>query len=250
MRKQRGMTLIELILYFALATAAGLLLWSLNNLLWGGQRAVASSYLVSGETEKAIEWIRRDLNETALTSIQVYPNAEHPDEAPGMSLVSNRAYQPEQKGRPLVNRWGAPQWDKHVLYTLERSDAAAQTGNLVRWERELTEKNYLPVACNVLPSAPGRSKQKVLLRSLLAPNLSSADFGPSGSGVTDGFGGFRMQFIRRPGGSGPDTLSSVNPRRGNPDENTRMLECQLKLLQQEQSRPHYYSITFRVAAFH
>jgi type II secretory pathway pseudopilin PulG len=250
MRKERGMTLIELVLYFALAVVAGVLLWSVNNLVWGGQRAVSSTYLVSGETEKAIEWIRRDVSETALASIEVFPNPANPGEAPGMSLVSNRAYDPEQNGRPLVNRWGAPQWDKHVLYTLERENATAQTGNLVRWEREIVNKNFLPVACEVLPSSGGKTKQKVLLRDVLAPNLATADFGPAGSGVTDGFGGFRMQFVRRPGGSGADTHTAVNPRQGNPVENTRMLECELKLLQQEQSKPHYYSIKFKVAAFH
>lgn len=137
-----------------------------------------------------------------------------------------------------------------MLYTLER-DGAAQTGNLVRWEREIENKNFLPVASPVLPSSGGQSKQKVLLRGVLAPNLATADFGPTGSGVTDGFGGFRMQFIRRAGnGAGADTFTTVNPRHGNPSENTRMLECEMKILQQEQSKLHYYAIKFRVSANH
>lgn len=248
--RHRGMTLIELVLYMALSIVAGVLLWSVNGMIRGGQQAVTSSYLVSGDTEKAIEWIRRDVSETALASIEVFPNPAKPGEAPGASLVSNRAFDPDQNGRPLVNRWGAPQWDKHVLYTLER-EGSAQTGNLVRWEREIESKNFLPVVCPVVPSSAGQSKQKVLLRDVLAPNLASADFGPAGSGVTDGFGGFRMQFIRRAGnGSGADTLTTVNPRVGNPSENTRMLECEMKILQQEQSKPHYYRIKFQVAAMH
>ena len=249
MRNQRGMSLIELIIYFALSVVAGVLLWSVKNIIWGSQQAVASSYLVSGETEKAIEWIRRDVSETALASIEVFPNDSHPTEAPGASLVSNRAYDPDQKGRPLVNRWGAPQWDKHVLYTLQR-EGNAQTGNLVRWEKEMSNKNFLPVACDVFPSAAGQTKQKVLIRDVLAPNLTLPEVGPAGSTTTDQFGGFRMQFLRRPGGAGADTYTTVNPRNGNATENTKMLEAEIKILQSEQSQPHLYTIKFRMAAFH
>ena len=250
MRKQRGMTLIEMVVYFALAVLAGVLLWSISNLIWGGQRASASSSLVSGETEKAIEWMRRDVNESALASVEVFPNAERATEAPGMSLVSNRAYDPELQGKPLVNRWGAPQWDKHVLYTLKAGEDP-MTGSLIRWEKELARKNFLPEVCGVLPSAIEAAKQRVLLRDVLRPNVSVANAGPEGTVTTDGSGGFRVQFVRRAGGSsGAESLTSVNPRRGAASDNTRMLEAELKLLQNERSRPHVYTITFRLAAFH
>lgn len=249
MRKgQRGMTLIELVVYFALAIIAGVLLWSVNNILWGSQRATSNSYLVSGETEKAIEWIRRDVGETALASIEVFPNATNATAAPGASMVSNRAFDPELKGKPLVNRWGAPQWDKHVLYTLQR-EGAEPTGNLVRWEREIAEKNFLPVPCDVLPSADGQAKSKVLLRDVLAPHQSVADVGSTGNLTTDEFGGFRMQFVQRAGGAdGAESQTSVNPRQGEAADNTRMLEVEMKLLQMEHSKPLYYDIKFRVAA--
>jgi hypothetical protein len=245
------MSLIELVIYFALSIVAGVLLWSVNNLIWGGQRATESSYLVSGETETAIEWIRRDVSESALASIAVFPNAAKPDEAPGASLVSNRAFNPALKGKPLINRWGAPQWDKHVLYTLQRDSGGAVTGNLVRWEREIAVKNFLPVPCEVLPSSGGQQKQKVLLRDVLAPNATVAKASPEGDLHTDGFGGFRMQFVRRAGGSdGAESLTAENPRTGDAHGNTKMLEVEMKLLQMERSQPHYYDITFRVAAFH
>lgn len=250
MRNQRGMTIMELVVYFALAILAGVLLWSITNLIWGGQRATASSYLVSGETEKAIEWIRRDVNESALASIEVFPNAERTAEAPGMSLVSNRAYDSELRGKPLINRWGAPQWDKHVLYTLRRGDDAL-TGSLIRWEKEMVKKDFLPGVSSTLPSMVESSKQRVLLRDVLLPNVSVPNAGPEGTLATDEFGGFRVQFVRRTGGSGgTESLTTVNPRKGAASDNTRMLEAEIKLLQNERSQPHTYSITFRLAAFH
>lgn len=251
MKSQRGMTLMELVIAFALSIAAGLLLWSVTNILRGSQHAASSSTLVSGETETAIEWLRRDLSESALASIDVFPNAERPDQPPGVAMASNRAYDPALKGKPLVNRWGAPQWDKHVLYTLRREGSEDPTGPLVRWEREMNPKTYLPVSSPVLPNAVDGDKQRVVLRDVLAPNLSGTDFGPEGSGVTDGSGGFRLQFVRRAGnGAGAESLSNENPRRGNPSENTRMLEAELKILQRESGKPHYYSIKFRVGAFY
>lgn len=244
------MTIIELIVSFALATTAGVLLWSITNLIWGGQRATESSYLVSGETERAIEWIRRDVNESALAAIEVFPNSEHENEAPGMSLVSNRAYDPELRAKPLINRWGAPQWDKHVFYTLQ-GGSGGRTGNLIRWEKELAQKNFLPASASLLPSALEPAKKRVLVRDVLLPNTTVSEAGPGGSLVTDGFGGFRVQFIRRSGGSGgPESLTTVNPRKGASADNTRMLEAEFKLLQSDRSRPHVYTITFRMASFH
>lgn len=258
MRKQRGMSLVELVIYFALTIVCGLLLWAVNNLLWGGQRATEASYLVSGETEKALEWIRRDITETALASIEVFPkNPSSSGQTPGISFVSNRAFAEDEKGRPVVNRWGAPEWGKHVLYTLDR-EGAEPTGNLVRWEREIApqSRTLLPVTCDVLPSslpAGGQNKQKVLLRNVLAPNVTVPDAGPDGDVVTNGFGGFRVEFVQRDGGSGgAEMFTTRNPRENdaNAEDNTRMLEVQLKLLGTERSKPLYYDITFRVAATH
>lgn len=244
------MTLIELVLYMFLSVLAGVLLWSVNGLIHGGQQAAASSYLVSGETEKAMEWIRRDVGETALSSIKVFTNTEKSSEAPGASMVSNRAFDPTR----TAARWsiagallsGASTCCIRWSVTVRRRRATWCAGS----ERSRTRTSF-PLPLRFCPLRGGQSKQKVLLRGVLAPNLATADFGPTGSGVTDGFGGFRMQFIRRAGnGAGADTFTTVNPRHGNPSENTRMLECEMKILQQEQSKPHYYAIKFRVSANH
>ena len=247
MRKQRGMTLMELIVYMFLAVLACVLLWSFQKITRSTQQASSATYLVNGETETCIDWIRRDVNETALASIQVYPNTGDSTEAPGISMVSNRAFADDEKGKLLVNKWGAPLWDKHVLYTLDFS-AGQQTGNLVRWEREIANKNLLPVLAENLPSVGIKDTGRVVLRDVLAPNVTVEGVGPEGQVVTDDFGGFRAQFIRRLGGSdGEEVLTTINPTAGNPRDNTRMLEFELKILQDGKS---YYSLGFRGAARH
>jgi type II secretory pathway pseudopilin PulG len=247
MRNQRGMTLAELIVYMALAVLASVLLWALQGVTRSTQQASTASYLVSGETETCVDWIRQDINETALASIQIYPNDDAPSETPGISMVSHRAFAEDQRGKPLVNSWGAPQWDKHVLYTLDFS-AGESTGNLVRWEREIPNKNLLPVLADILPSADIQGKARVVLRDVVAPNVTVDRVGPGGQLVTDEFGGFRSQFVRRLGGSGgEEVLTTLNPTSGNPRDNTRLLEFELKILQDGKN---YYSVGFHSAARH
>lgn len=248
MRKNQGHTLMELIVYAALTLVAGLLIWAFQSVVWSTQRATSATYLAGGQTETAIAWMRRDLNETALASIKVYPGAEHTEEAPGLSMASSRAYDPNLKAKLLVNRWGAPQWDKHVYYTL-KTEGSEQTGSLVRWEQEFATKNYLPVSSNVLPSVASDGKKKILLRDVLAPNTTVDGVGLEGHITTDEFGGFRVQFLRRANGSGgAESLTTQNPKKGNPHDNTRMLEVELKILQDAHSKPHYYAIKYRIAA--
>ena len=238
MRQQRGMTLMELVVYMFLAVLACVLLWSFQQITRSTQQASTATYLVNGETETCIDWIRQDVGETALASIQVYPS---------VSMVSNRAFADDEKGKLLVNKWGAPLWDKHVLYTLDYS-AGEQTGNLVRWEREISNKNLLPVLSETLPSVGVMDTGRVVLRDVLAPNVTVDRVGPEGQIVTDEFGGLRAQFIRRIGGSdGEEVLTTVNPTSGNPRDNTRMLEFELKILQDGKN---YYSVGFRGAARH
>ena len=242
--QQRGMTLTELVVYMALAVLATVLLWALQKVTMTARNATTSNYLVNGQTETCVDWIRQDINETALTSVLVYPQPSVPEEDPGMSLVSNRSL---ADSKLLSNSWGAPQWDKHVAYTLE-VEPGKGVGQLVRWERELSLKNMLPQPADFLPSVKGQDTSKVLLRDVMAPNSTVEGIGPGGSVQTDEHGGFRAQFVRRVGGSGgEEILTWQNPVAGNPRDNTRMMEFQLKILQDGKN---YYDLTFRAAARH
>lgn len=244
MRKTRGMTLIELIVYMALAVLATVLLWSLQKVTRTTRNATTSSYLVNGQTETCVDWMRQDINETALASIQVYPNLQESSEAPGMAMVSSRSFADSDL---LTNSWGAPQWDKHVAYTLDVKPGEL-VGNLVRWERELDNKNLLPQLADFLPSVKGSGNSKVILRDVLAPDSTVPRVGPSDTTSTDEFGGFRARFIRRIGGAGgEEAFTWQNPTAGNPRDNTRLLEFQIKILQDDKN---YYDLTFRAAAGH
>ena len=49
-------------------------------------------------------------------------------------------------------------------------------------------------------------------------------------------------------GLGTHAGTTRNPRRGDPHDNTRLLELELKLLHSGQRHPDYYAIKFRAAA--
>lgn len=248
MKHQRGHTMIELIVYAFLAVLAGVMMIALFNATNSNRQATSSSYLVSGATESAIDWIRRDLNETALSSVQVYPSAGDSSEAPGLSLVSARAF--DTNNEMQVNPWGAPLWTKHVFYSLV-SEPGAHTGKLVRWEQEIASPNHLPPLASLMPSAlMNETRRRVLLHNVLAPSVTLENAGP-GALSSDEFGGFRVQFVRRQGGSGgQESLTTENPRLGDPNDNTRLMEVELKLLHEGRRYPDYYQIKFRAAAFH
>lgn len=241
-QRTRGMTLTELIVYSVLAVLAGGLIWGLQTALRKTQHATSASSLMSSQTSTVISWLRRDLNETALASIQVYPNSLSPNEAPGLSCASRL---PFNKGQQATG------WDKHVLYTLD-SEPGSQLGNLVRWERQIVNNNNLPVPCNVLPSSTPRSHSRVIARKLVRPDQTLNNVGPSGQVTTDETGGFSVKFIQRQNGSGgAESFTTVNPSQGDPRHRTRMMEVELKLVQHERrTHPDFFTLKFRVAAKH
>lgn len=247
MRRNRGYTLFELAIYlFLFAVAAGAVL----ALFQAGRNtgeATQASYLVSGSTDNAIRWLRQDLQETALASIRVHPGAGDAGEPPGVSMVSPRAYSEDKQGEFLVNRHGAPQWDKHVYYTIQM-EPGAQTGTLVRWERELEDKTGLPSMSVLRPSQGSTDHRRVMLHSVVAPGATMQGVGSTGSLTADEFGGFRVQFIRRLGGeAGAEQFTTVNPTKGNPEDNTKLVEVELKIFQMRGSKPNYFALKFRVA---
>ena len=142
--------MIELTVYMFLFTiATGVVIALFNSTRTMSQHTTAS-YLVNGNTDTAIRWLRQDLKETALASLRVTTAPR-----PGASMVSARSLALGTRNKLLVNKHGAPQWEKHVFYTLEPT--GGKVGNLVRWERELDVKNLLPSPSTIAPiSRPSR----------------------------------------------------------------------------------------------
>ena len=208
--------------------------------------ATTASYLVSGNAETALSWLRQDLRETALASIRPYP-AEGGSQAPGVSMVSARAFAEKQQGDLLVNDHGAPKWDKHVFYTVVVPSGSV-TGTLVRWEKEIEDDKDLPIPATLLPSQIQSNHKRVLLQHVVAPNATLSGVGQGGSIAGTPFGGLRVQFVRRTGGeAGAESLTTVNPAKGKAEDNTRLLEVELQVYQTRGSSPNFYSIRFRVA---
>lgn len=236
------MTLTEILVTSGLMIVAMVMLWSLQQLLAGTQRSTSASYLVNGQTDSAIQRLRREINETALGSVLIETK-----DAPTVSFASARPFDREKKDEIVISPWGSPQWDKHVLYRLQ-TEPGAKTGQLIRWEKEFENKNFLPQrAPFFLPSSGG----KVVLRDVLAPNQSIAGVGPAGKLESNEYGGFRVEFVRRAGNTdGEESLTRVNPSEGDSADNTRLLEVELKILQEDYRSPDSYSVVFRCSARH
>lgn len=248
-RRLRGFTLFEVAIYlFLFAVASGIVL-ALFMTGRSTSEATTASYLVSGNAETALNWLRQDLKETALASIQPYPSGGA-SEPPGVSMVNARAFAEDKQGELLINEHGAPKWDKHVFYTLQ-VPAGSRTGTLIRWEKEMSPKKNLPTLASLRPSQLEGTHRRVMLHNVVAPGAKLPGVGPTGTLDAGPFGGLRVQFVRRLGGeAGAEELTTVNPSKGNPEDNTRLVEVELQVYQERGSRPNYYAIRFRVAPFH
>jgi hypothetical protein len=208
----------------------------------GAQSSTISSYVVSGQTDTAMRWLRRDFQETALPAVRVYQSP------PGCALVSARDSSELDSSHLNISPYGAPLWTKEVFYTLD-VPAGGRTGQLVRWERPLTaaERDFVPRAPTTLPAAiPSGSKtRRVLLHTALAPNTKVGPLSGAPNYQSDGYGGFKVQFVKK-----DESLTADNP--GDPSkphdnaENASLVEVQLTLLSSDTSRPTMYVVKLRM----
>lgn len=251
---RRGYTLAELAIYCFLAV---LLLVALVSLFVSGRRlfeGASGSYIVSAEFEAGVRFLRADLKETSLVTVRVFPHPGAPTARPGVSFESARSY---DDGRTfLVSPHGAPQWDKHVFYTLD------EKGTLWRWERKLAPPSFVPLASVVLPAVlDDPSRKRVVMRNLLVPGGTYEGVGPRGRITADPHGGFQVAFVRQTtaGGVLDEALTDWNPAQVSdgeaPGEDprgvTRRLEVRLQgLVSNGLGRPNYYAIRFRVTPRH
>ena len=221
--KQRGLTLIEMVVYCAVSAVVVGMITSLYIVLNRTQQQTYASYLMGGRISSAIRVLRRDIQATALSTIQAYP-----DQA-ALSFAS--AY--DEDGKFTLGDYGSPHWQKHVYYNLNSK------GELIRWWAPITDKNYLPLPATSDPSAVS-SNAKGLTEGLVAPKQAV-------KGLHDPtpFGGFDVNFVRRD--EGVDSLSRVNPKDSKDfDTHTRLVEITMKTVEGSESEPIYSSLKFRV----
>lgn len=224
--KQKGFTLIEIIIYFFLCAIAMGIIVSMFALAQRTQRQTYGQYLVGGSLSSTIRLIQKELQATALASIRAYPTDGTGE--PGFSCVS--AY--DADGKFALNGYGAPKWQKHVFYTLD--DTA-----LVRKSKVFANPDTaLPLASAELPSAV-QGESRAVMSGLLQANKAVKDIQAASP-----FGGLELSFVRR--ANGVDSYSQVNPSESKDyDQHTRLVQVTLRTLE-DRSQPDYSQITFRV----
>lgn len=241
--KRRGFTLLELVIYVGLGALALGAILSLFMISRSAQQQTYTSSLVSGRVYTALRMLRRDLQETALASIEVYPNANDSAENPGLSMAG--AYLGD-KPTLEVSAFGAPRWEHTVFYTLKPQ--TGKTGTLVRWTKNYDTVNLLPQLDLSPPSAIDAATERTLVEDLLLPNLTIENVGEGGSYDSGPQGGLEVSYIRRNNGeAGEETLTTENPRSGDAADNTRLVQVKLKLLRDEShSKPSLFTMVLRV----
>lgn len=222
--KNRGVTLIEMIIYCVLSVAALGILVSLVTVLRRTGDHTYAQYLVAGNLASTIRTIRKELQTTSLASVTVYDGQG--GQEPGFSCVS--AY--DENGEFKMGAYGAPHWQKHVYYTVTGKS------NITRWWIPISDPNYLPT---LAPNPSGAEAAKALMNDALPVNTKVGQWQPATS-----FGGLEVGFVRRNGAN--ETISHQNPRDStNPAHNTRLIEVTLRTL--DETGPNFMEVKFRVS---
>jgi len=245
--RRRAYTLIELIVYLGIFLLVVLTVGAVYSILTQTQNSTAATYAVTGDGDTAVQYFRRDLEETALASVRVYSSSstQLTELRPALSFCSPRIFEPGKPGSLQISEYGAPRWVKHVFYALD-SRSGEGTGNLVRWEAPFDsgDRALLPRIA-LFPKQIDRPTAHILLHNVVVPNRPI-------EGVplykASPWGGFRTQFVRRPNEYGEDSLSDENPslNRVAAADNTRLLEIELAICDETGGKPNYCSFKFRV----
>lgn len=249
--KRLGISLPEVMIYVVMTGMAVAAVAALFQLGRAAQQSTLSGYLVSGQADTALRWLRRDLQETALVSMRTYPSTAQPAQPPGCSMASGRS--PSDKSPQLnISKYGTPLWSKQVMYSL-KVDPGARRGELIRWELPLTdaEKDFVPRPASALPNSfSSNVNRRVLLRDVLAPNAKVGNLGGKPNYQTDKYGGFRVLFVQRMGGeAGAEQLTDVNPgdtKQAQVAENhTSLVQVRLEILADDKHNPSFYQLEFK-----
>lgn len=243
---RRGFTLTELVVYGGLSFVVLAVLLSVFVVARRTQQQAYTSSLVGGRTYSAMEVLRRDLQSTALATIEVYPNEGNSSEAPGCSMAYAYAVEGDDEGQMSINTYGAPLWQGSVFYTVQKQ-RGQKVGSLVRWEKKKASQDFLPSLTTIMPSQIELANSRVLVEDVMLPGQTIEGVGDEGQYESGEAGGFQVEFVRRSGGEdGDESLTNVNPRDGDPADNTRLVQVTLKILRDEDtSRPSLYVLKLR-----
>lgn len=252
MKRRAGFTLLEVMIYVVMAGMAALAVGAMFSLARKTQNTTLAGYLVSGQADTTLRWIRQDLQETALVSITTYPNPTNNAQPPGCSFTSGR--DPSQAMSKLhISQYSKPFWQKHVFYSL-KDQGDGRRGELIRWEMPLTEaqKDFVPHTATTLPNAFTENKyRRVLLRDVLLANQKVPNLKGKDNYQTDKWGGFRVKFVQRDGGEGgTESLTDINPGDNGQDQDAadhlNLVSVRLEILSDDKFHPSFYQLEFKV----
>ncbi len=228
--RNSGFTLVELMIYMFLSIIVLGIITTTFVYISDAYNRTSSAFDVQRRVETGIEQVRRDLSQTSLNSIQVYPKSG--DRKPGVSMITACQEEKVSTHRSqdsfTMSQYGVPKWWGHVFYTViprepqpgeVGTDFQGKLGSLVRWTLPLDDKDSppYPFPTNILPRDfnKNRAVPRVILRGIPlpdSPRLKGLDHFK-----TDGvdYGGFQVAFVRQEkdnkGGVTREYLSTRNP---------------------------------------
>ncbi len=215
LEKKKGFTLTELIIASFIAL---ILTTVILTIFFFGRKTYdysSYSYLVTEETYNAIEWLKRDIAQTNLSSIRVYYDDDKQMKPIGISLESAVD---SKDGTFTFDNDGTAKWTGHIFYCVEPSgekvigDTKIKIGSLVRWELPLDKEEIstYPIATDILPwdikQNRKESNRRIVAKEVILPgqplNLDDKKLQSIG---------FRVTFVRTDPDTGKEVLSFVNP---------------------------------------
>ncbi len=246
--KRSGFTQVEMVIYVALTAVVFALVGSLFKLAKNSSQNADANYFLSADAETCVGWLRRDLQQCSLQSIQNYP-AVKSSEPPGISLCS--ALETSTATRIYANDQGNPYWKNHVYYTLQ--PLKGNTGKLVRWiQPTAANATDTSTLAPLLPSQVVQTASRVVHSRVLMPNQKIWGVDDK-NGTIDEHGGFALRFVRQDA-NGNESLSDESPalfsaKKGSQDfrGNTKLVEVEVKFYTDNSTgKPSFYSLRFRV----
>lgn len=217
-KHKKGFTLTEVII----ASVIAMILISVILVIFRyGRRAydyASYSYVMGEKAYLSVQWLRRDFQQTTLSTIRVYnmdSSTIAPNKYPGFSMIGSI----DTKTRRFkINRFGYPEWNRHVFYTLvpdkkRVNPQLPKTGTLFRWEMDppVTQPNPYPQASSLDPTDMDNFQKgknhKAVLRNVVLPGQDL-----DGDGEKDKYKSLKVMFVRKKAADSNEfVLSTINP---------------------------------------
>lgn len=206
MRRSRAATLVELMVYMAVAALVMTAVLSLFRYARRGAASASSGFALGQDAARALLVLRRDLQETSLSSIRYYPKA---DSTNSMLVMASAR---DDKNTLHMTQYGVLQWCGYVGYAV-LPNGEQGLSKLVRWQvtNNFVDRNPTPPTDMLAVPASART----VVPNLVSPGFQiSADAGvphlAAAATPAAAAGGFVVGFVRRDS-TGNETLSASNP---------------------------------------